>query len=266
LNGRPVLQFHGRKTLAFGKDLLIDLREARSVFRHGVSFSIDVDHWHLGMSRIAARPRAWKRLTSALPTSPQQVVPNSFDSHHDAMRTDTLQEPTVHARTGHDAENLASSSPARRMRLPLPGTSGYENLPQFVNGTPLPFRRTIRRQELRLIVPLAETTIYEMEQRGEFPRRFKLTARCVVWDLEEVKVWIESRKQASRSGGSSPAEGSDVKQRRSARFDSPLPDDSKSGDQQSRSRTVVDGSRRASFAKLTSSAALAISITSRSTA
>jgi hypothetical protein len=36
--------------------------------------------------------------------------------------------------------------------------------------------RTIRRHELRLIVPLADTTIYEMEKRGEFPRRFNLTA------------------------------------------------------------------------------------------
>jgi prophage regulatory protein len=42
-------------------------------------------------------------------------------------------------------------------------------------------KRTIRRGELRQIVPLADPTIYEMEQRGEFPRRFALTTRCVVW-------------------------------------------------------------------------------------
>ena len=35
-------------------------------------------------------------------------------------------------------------------------------------------RRTLGRNELRLIVPLADTTIYEMERRGEFPRRFNL--------------------------------------------------------------------------------------------
>ena len=33
-------------------------------------------------------------------------------------------------------------------------------------------RRTIRRQQLREIVPLADSTIYDMEQRGEFPQRF----------------------------------------------------------------------------------------------
>ena len=39
--------------------------------------------------------------------------------------------------------------------------------------------RTIRRHELKSIVPLADSTIYEMEQRGEFPRRFALSPRCV---------------------------------------------------------------------------------------
>ena len=43
----------------------------------------------------------------------------------------------------------------------------------------------IRRQQLRGLVPLANTTIYEMEQRGEFPRRFYLTPRCPEWDLGE---------------------------------------------------------------------------------
>jgi len=88
--------------------------------------------------------------------------------------------------------------------LPLPGTEAYEALPQFPKRNPLPFRRTIRRRELRQIVPLAETTIYEMERRGEFPRRFNLTPRCVVWDLAEVEAWIEERKQAPRGGNAKP--------------------------------------------------------------
>lgn len=88
--------------------------------------------------------------------------------------------------------------------LPLPGTEAYKALPQFPRGGPLPFRRTIRRHELRQIVPLAETTIYEMERRGEFPRRFNLTPRCVVWDLAEVEAWIETRKQAPRGDVSKP--------------------------------------------------------------
>lgn len=58
-------------------------------------------------------------------------------------------------------------------------------------------RRTIRRHQLREIVPLADTTIYEMEQRGEFPRRFYLPSRSVVWDLAEVEEWLEKRRKAS---------------------------------------------------------------------
>lgn len=88
--------------------------------------------------------------------------------------------------------------------LPLPGTEAYEALPQFPKRSALPFRRTIRRKELRQIVPLAETTIYEMERRGEFPRRFNLTPRCVVWDLAEVEAWVEERKQAPRASISKP--------------------------------------------------------------
>src|SRR3984885_8917247 len=56
--------------------------------------------------------------------------------------------------------------------------------------------KTIRRQQLRDIVPLADSTIYEMEQRGEFPRRFALSPRCVVWDLSEVEAWLASRRSA----------------------------------------------------------------------
>jgi prophage regulatory protein len=54
--------------------------------------------------------------------------------------------------------------------------------------------RTIRRQELKQIVPLADSTIYEMEQRGEFPRRFALSPRCVVWNLAEVEAWMAERR------------------------------------------------------------------------
>jgi prophage regulatory protein len=70
--------------------------------------------------------------------------------------------------------------------------------------------KTIRRQQLREMVPLADSTVYEMEQRGEFPRRFALTRRCVVWDLSEVQAWLALR----RSKPTARAPGPDVKQRR----------------------------------------------------
>ena len=70
-------------------------------------------------------------------------------------------------------------------------------------------KRTIRRQQLREIVPLADSTIYEMEQRGEFPRRFALSPRCV-WDLAEVEGWLASRRAAPIPRAQHP----DVPQRR----------------------------------------------------
>jgi prophage regulatory protein len=76
------------------------------------------------------------------------------------------------------------------------------------------FRRTIRRSELRQLVPLADTTIYEMEQRGEFPRRFYLTSRCVVWDLAEVEAWIEQRRVASDAARIKLAPAPDVRLRK----------------------------------------------------
>ena len=60
--------------------------------------------------------------------------------------------------------------------------------------------RYVRREELRHIVPLADTTIWQMEKRNEFPRRFYLAPRCPVWDLAEVQAWIEQRRRDSEAG------------------------------------------------------------------
>lgn len=76
------------------------------------------------------------------------------------------------------------------------------------------FKRVIRRPELRKIVPLADTTIYEMERRGEFPKRFFLTPRCVVWDLAEVEAWLNERRRASDADAIPKAPAPDVRQRR----------------------------------------------------
>ena len=80
-------------------------------------------------------------------------------------------------------------------------------------------RKSIRRQQLHEMVPLADSTIYEMEQRGEFPRRFLLSPRCVVWDLAEVEAWLEDR----RSKPIAPAKDPDVRQRRTRPVKAPGP-------------------------------------------
>ena len=69
----------------------------------------------------------------------------------------------------------------------------------------------VRRPQLRQIVPLADTTINEMEQRGEFPKRFYLTPRCPVWDLGEVNAWLAERR---RDAGPISPPHPDVRQRK----------------------------------------------------
>ena len=54
-----------------------------------------------------------------------------------------------------------------------------------------PGRVLIDRNRLHEIVPLSQRTVFDLEQRGEFPKRFVLTARRVAWDLAEVEQWME---------------------------------------------------------------------------
>ncbi|MBY0240635.1 MAG: AlpA family transcriptional regulator [Burkholderiaceae bacterium] len=60
-----------------------------------------------------------------------------------------------------------------------------------------PGRVLIKRQQLLRKVPLADRTIFDMEQRGEFPQRFTITTRLVAWDLQEIDDWIARRQEAA---------------------------------------------------------------------
>lgn len=80
--------------------------------------------------------------------------------------------------------------------------------PQQVNGgsnvQTMANKVLINRKQLLEMIPLSTRTIYNLEQRGEFPKRIALTSRNVAWDLSEVEEWIETRKasgiQATRPG------------------------------------------------------------------
>lgn len=71
-----------------------------------------------------------------------------------------------------------------------------------------PGRVLIDRNRLHEIVPLSQRTVFDLEQRGEFPKRFVLTARRVAWDLAEVEQWMEDcrseGKQARMPGTKTP--------------------------------------------------------------
>ncbi len=105
------------------------------------------------------------------------------------------------------------SSISRHLSPSIPNTDGQKDFKMRQQPEPLA-KRTIRRHQLRELVPLADTTIYDMEQRGEFPQRFYLTSRCVVWDLAEVEAWLEERRRASRAKTAKRAPIPDVQLRK----------------------------------------------------
>lgn len=57
----------------------------------------------------------------------------------------------------------------------------------------------INRKELLVMIPLSARTIYNLELKGEFPKRITLSSRSVAWELCEVERWIEDRKSSGLS-------------------------------------------------------------------
>lgn len=64
--------------------------------------------------------------------------------------------------------------------------------------------RCIRLEELHEIVQLSDSTIYDLEKRGLFPKRFALTSRCVAWDYDEVIAWLQARKDEAQKTNRGP--------------------------------------------------------------
>ena len=104
------------------------------------------------------------------------------------------------AAAGRDGAALLRQAVRETEPLGAFDSRAIRELHKAAPADPKELRRTVRRSELRQIVPLADSTIYELERRGEFPQRFYLTARCVVWDLAEVMAWLQSRRQAGSKG------------------------------------------------------------------
>lgn len=73
-------------------------------------------------------------------------------------------------------------------------------------------KRTIRRREVLSKTGLSASTIYNLENAGDFPMHFMLTPRCAVWDEHAIELWLESRRGAEIS----PAKGPDVTLRKAA--------------------------------------------------
>jgi prophage regulatory protein len=57
--------------------------------------------------------------------------------------------------------------------------------------------KLISKKTLLTMIPLSDRTIFDMEKRGEFPRRIVLASRKVAWELVEVENWLAERKASN---------------------------------------------------------------------
>ena len=55
--------------------------------------------------------------------------------------------------------------------------------------------RIINESEVIHLVGLSKYHIMRLENKGEFPKRIKLALRRVGWSLQEVRQWVEDKKQ-----------------------------------------------------------------------
>ncbi len=55
----------------------------------------------------------------------------------------------------------------------------------------------LREKQVRELVPVAHSTLWEWVEQGIFPKPVKLSARVTVWRRSEVQAWIETKFQGA---------------------------------------------------------------------
>ncbi len=61
--------------------------------------------------------------------------------------------------------------------------------------------KLLRIDEVMSVTGLSQSTIYRLEQAGQFPQRLKLSERAVAWREEDVRNWMESRENKKQAEG-----------------------------------------------------------------
>ena len=57
--------------------------------------------------------------------------------------------------------------------------------------------RFLRLAEVRNLTGLSATTLWRLEQTGDFPKRCRLGPNCVGWRLTELSDWIDTRPRSA---------------------------------------------------------------------
>ena len=60
--------------------------------------------------------------------------------------------------------------------------------------------KLMRKDDVVRVTGLSISTIDRLEKKGEFPKRRKISERLVAWTEDEIKEWIEGRKDERLSG------------------------------------------------------------------
>lgn len=65
------------------------------------------------------------------------------------------------------------------------------------NGAPRPYVLPkggfVRLKQIQQLLPIAKSTIYDMVERGDFPRPFRPSARVSMWRADEVRAWMDAQ-------------------------------------------------------------------------
>lgn len=54
--------------------------------------------------------------------------------------------------------------------------------------------KLLRPYQLAELLGISKTTLWRMEKAGELPQRYKISERAVGWLEEDIKEWLEKRK------------------------------------------------------------------------
>ena len=57
--------------------------------------------------------------------------------------------------------------------------------------------RLINEKQVLALIGLSRSTLWRLEQSGQFPSRRQVSTRAVRWNLAEVLEWIESRRRVN---------------------------------------------------------------------
>lgn len=63
----------------------------------------------------------------------------------------------------------------------------------------------LRPKEVAHLIGLSRTQIWNLEQRGEFPKRKRLGARATGWTREDIEQWVAERPDFVSTKKTNPA-------------------------------------------------------------